>query len=121
LPAVWLFTSFLLLSPDEWQVRFYLIDWRNEHGYIIGLGFIISSCLLIIYVLFALKKLLGTTIYNLTYKRKTLSRLLRMNDIEKAIIIKMYNSLGYTYQLDYNQPITQGLQARSYIWIGNSK
>lgn len=44
-----------------------------------------------------------------------------MNDIEKAIIIKMYNSLGYTYQLDYNQPITQGLLARSYIWVGNSK
>lgn len=44
-----------------------------------------------------------------------------MNDMEMAIILKLYNSSGYTYELDYNQPLTQGLLARNYIYMGGQQ
>ena len=44
-----------------------------------------------------------------------------MNDTERAIIFLLYNSQGYTYELDYNQPLIQGLLARNYIYMGGQQ
>ena len=44
-----------------------------------------------------------------------------MNETEQAIIFKLYFSPGYTHQLDYNQPIVQGLLARKYIYMGGQQ
>ena len=44
-----------------------------------------------------------------------------MNDTEKNIIFSLYNSPGYTCELDYNQPLIQGLLARNYIYMGGQQ
>lgn len=121
LPAIWIFSGMLLLFPDSWLETLYLLEWRNEKGFAIGLTFVVASCLLLMYFLFYLKKLISTIMYNLTYKRKTMRRIADMNDAERAIIFKLYNSLGYTCELDYNQPLTQGLLARNYIYMGGQQ
>lgn len=77
-----------------------------------------ASCLLLVYFLFYTKKLISAVLYKFTYKRKTMRRIADMNDTERAIIFKLYNSMGYTCDLDYNQPLTQGLLARNYIYMG---
>ena len=121
LPALWLGSGMLLLLPDEWLSKFYLLNWRNENGFTIGLMFIASSCLLLVYLFFYLKKVVSTVKYNLTYKRKTMRKISKMNDMERAIIFKLYNSPGYTCELDYNQPLTQGLLDRNYIYMGGQQ
>ena len=123
LPAIWLFSGMLLLIPDSWLETLYLLEWRNENGFAIGLTFAVASCLLLVYFLFYTKKLISAVLYKFTYKRKTMRRIADMNDTERAIIFKLYNSMGYTCDLDYNQPLTQGLLARNYIyiWVVNSK
>ena len=123
LPAIWLFSGMLLLIPDSWLETLYLLEWRNENGFAIGLTFAEASCLLLVYFLFYTKKLISAVLYKFTYKRKTMRRIADMNDTERAIIFKLYNSMGYTCDLDYNQPLTQGLLARNYIyiWVVNSK
>lgn len=121
LPAIWIFSGMLLLFPDSWLETLYLLKWRNEKGFAIGLTFVVVSCLLLMYFLFYLKKLISTIMYNLTYKRKTMRRIADMNDAERAIIFELYNSLGYTCELDYNQPLTQGLLARNYIYMGGQQ
>ena len=121
LPAIWIFSGMLMLFPDSWLEILYLLEWRNEKGFAIGLTFVVASCLLLVYFLFYLKKLISTIMYKLTYKRKTMRRITNMNDIERAIIFKLYNSMGHTYELDYNQPLTQGLLARNYIYMGGQQ
>lgn len=118
LPAIWLFSGMLLLFPDSWLETLYLQEWRNEKGFAIGLTFTVASCLLLVYFLFYTKKLISAVLYKFTYKRKTMRRIADMNDTERAIIFKLYNSMGYTCDLDYNQPLTQGLLARNYIYMG---
>ena len=48
-------------------------------------------------------------------------RIFKMSDTEIAIISKLYNSPGYTYVLDCNQPLIQGLLARNYIHMGGQQ
>lgn len=121
LPSLWLISGILLLFPDKWLTILYLLEWRNEKGFAIGLTFVISSCLLLVYLFFYLRKAVLTITYNLTYKRKTMRKIFKMNDMERAIILKLYNSLGYTCELDYNQPLIQGLLARNYIYMGGQQ
>lgn len=121
LPAVCLVSGTLLFLPDEWLEKFYLLEWCQKNGFAIGLSFIISLCLLAVYLFFYLKKIFSVGMYNLTFKRKTLGRINKMNDAEIATIIRLYNAPGYTAQLDYNQPLVQGLLARNYIYMGRQQ
>lgn len=121
LPTVCLASGTLLLLPDGWLEKFHLLDWCQENGFAIGLSFILSVCLLAVYLFFYLKKVLSVGIYNLTFKRKTMRRISKMNDAEIAIIANLYNSPGYTAMLDYNQPLTQGLLGRNYIYMGGQQ
>lgn len=57
--------------------------------------------------------------YKVTNKRRIMKTISEMSDIEQGIIFKLYNSPGYTSVLDYNQPITQGLLSRNYIYAGS--
>ena len=54
LPSVWLGSGMLLFLPDKWLDILYLLSWRNEKGFSIGLAFIVSSCLLLVYLFFYL-------------------------------------------------------------------
>lgn len=121
LPSIWLISGILLLLPERFLDKIYLLSWSNENGFYIGLAFIISSCLLVVYAFYYLKKLFSVGFYNLTYKRRTLKKILMMSNTELAIILKLYHSPGYTSQLDYNQPLTQGLLARKYIYMGGQQ
>lgn len=121
LPALWLVSGILLFLPDTVLEQFYLLDLCNKHGSKIGLAFVVTSALLFMYAFFFVKKLISAIIYKLTFKWKTMNRISEMNDAEKGIIVRLYNSPGYSGQLDYNQPIVQGLLARNYIYMGGTQ
>ena len=119
LPALWLFSGILLWLPSGILEKIHLKNWCDENGFSIGLAFIITTCLLLVYFLFYLKELLVTVYYKATNKRKTMKKISEMSDIEQGIIFTLYNSPGYTSVLDYNQPIIQGLLSRNYIYAGS--
>ena len=121
LPALWLFNGMLLLIPDKWLNMLYLLKWKNENGFTIGLSFLIVSCLLLVYLFFYLKKLISAIIRRLTRNIRTIYRISRMNDIEQDIIFKLYNSPGHTCQFDFNHPIVKGLIAYNYIHMGGEQ
>ena len=85
------------------------------------MGFLIVTCLLIIYVVYFGITLIRSVFLNITRNRRTINKISRMNDMEQAIIFHMYNKPGYTMELDYNDPITKGLLARNYIYTGNNQ
>lgn len=121
LPTLWLFSGVLTLLTEDILKKLNLFEWRNENGFILGLIFAITSCLIVVYVFFHLMDTLSNLIFKLTLKRKTMKRIVKLNDAELAIIIKLYNSPGYSCTLDYNEPIIQGLLARNFIYSGSQQ
>lgn len=121
LPAVWMFSGLLIFLPDTFIYKLSLLDWKNNNGFIIGLMFLVSTCLVAIYIIGFIKNKAFNIYYGLTRNRRTLKKIMELSDMESAIIFKMYNSQGYTMTLDFCQPITQGLLARGFIYAGNSQ
>lgn len=121
LPALWIFGCLVLFLPDTILEKINILSWRNENGFRIGVGFLIVTCLLIIYVVYFCITLIRSVFLNITRNRRTINKISRMNDMEQAIIFHMYNKPGYTMELDYNDPITKGLLARNYIYTGNNQ
>lgn len=121
LPALWIFGCLVLFLPDTILEKINILSWRNENGFWIGVGFLIVTCLLIIYVVYFGITLTRSVFLNITRNRRTINKISRMNDMEQAIIFHMYNKPGYTMELDYNDPITKGLLARNYIYTGNNQ
>ena len=121
LPALWIFGCLVLFLPDTILEKINILSWRNENGFRIGVGFLIVTCLLIIYVVYFGITLIRSVFLNITRNRRTINKISRMNDMEQAIIFHMYNKPGYTMELNYNDPITKGLLARNYIYTGNNQ
>lgn len=121
LPAVWLFSGALTLLPDEWLTKLNLLEWKTENGFIFGLMFLISSCLIVVYIAYFIKEKASDIYTRLTRNRRTMKRLSRMNDTQLAIICKLYNSDGYTTTLNYSEPLVQALLAEGYIYAGSEQ
>lgn len=121
LPALWLFSGALTLLNDNILTMLNLLEWKNQNGFIFGLTFSITSCLLIIYFVYYVKDKISNLIFKLTIKRKTMKRIFELNDTELSIVIMLYNSPGYSGTLDYNEPIIQGLLARNMIYSGSQQ
>lgn len=121
LPAVWLFSGTLTLLSDEWLTKLNLLEWKNEYGSALGLAFLISSCLIIVYIgYFLIVKAFGLYIH-LTRNRRTMKRLGNMSSSQFAIIIKLYKSYNYTGTLNISDPLVQSLLAGGYIYAGGSQ
>ena len=63
LPAAWLFSGLMTLLPAEVLEKFSLLDWKNENGFVFGLLFLITSCLIAIYVIYFAKEKLSDVIF----------------------------------------------------------
>ncbi len=121
LPALWIFSGTMILLPDEWLQKLYLLEWAQKNGFAFGLIFVVDSCLLLVYLVFYAAKKVCSLYYKLTLKRRTFKNITNMSDIQQAIIYKLYNSPGFTAQLDFNQPVVQGLLGLNYIFMGGQQ
>ena len=121
LPALWIFSGFLLFASDDFLEKINLFEWSNQNGFVFGLIFIICSSLLLIYLVFFLKDVIVKLWNKLTLDKRLFKEIMDLNDVEVAIIAKIYTSNGYTMQLDYNQPIIKGLFERDYIYGGSNQ
>lgn len=120
LPAACLFAGLLSFLHDSVLEKLGLLSWKEENHFIIGLVFLISLCLILVYIAFFLKKKVGSWIFDITMYPRTLKNISQMNDMELGIIIELYNSPGYSGTLDWGHPVVKGLLARNYIYSGNN-
>ncbi|MBE7015171.1 MAG: hypothetical protein E7419_08275 [Ruminococcaceae bacterium] len=121
LPTAWIFSCSLIFLEEKLLKKIGVLEWKNENGFVIGIIFLITSCLIIIYIAYFIKEKFSNLCFRLSRDRRTFKIFMDMNDTEQAIIIKMYNSQGYTTTLDYSQPLTQGLLARGFIYAGGQQ
>lgn len=121
LPALWIFSGFMLFSSDDFLEKINLFEWSNQNGFVFGLLFLISTCLILVYVFWFIKEKLSTFWFNITLNRRMVRLLENLNDAEKSIIIRLFKSPNYTNYFDYSQPVVQSLLARKLIYMGNNQ
>ena len=121
LPAIWIFSGFMLFANDDFLEKINLFEWSNQNGFVFGLLFLISTCLILVYVFWFIKEKLSTFLFNATLNRRMVKLLENLNDAEKRIIICLYKSPNYTNHFDYSEPVVQSLLARKLIYMGNNQ
>lgn len=121
LPALWLFSGLLTLFSDNVLTKLFLLEWRNENGFVLGIIFLITSCLIFMYAFIFFKNKVSDIIFEITLNKKTIRRLFKLDDTRLSIIIELYHAQGYTEYLDYGNPLVQALCAENYIYTGGQQ
>lgn len=121
LPAAWLFSAAMILFPNSWLEKLGLLQCKEESQFVLGLIFLITSCLILVYVFIYLKGQIINIISKLFMNRSTIKAFSKMSDTEKSIILKVYHSPNITCELDYGQPVVKGLIARHYLYGGGDQ
>lgn len=120
LPAVWLFSGILLFLNDKMLNKLHLYDWSQNNGFLLGLSFIITTCLIVVYTFYYVFEKVKNFINQKKENKNFLKAILSLNDKEKRILIYLYEQDGYTGNINYADPLIKGLVARSMIFMGNN-
>lgn len=120
LPAICLFCGFILFADENTLKLLHLYEWSTTNSFYFGVAFLISSVLIIVYIIwFAFEKTKEIISEN-TSDKHTLKMLSKLNNAEKDIVFGLYKSEGYTEYVDYSEPIVKSLMARGIIYTGNN-
>ncbi|MBR6737208.1 MAG: superinfection exclusion B family protein [Clostridia bacterium] len=119
LPAICIFSGFLLFASDELLEKMNLFSWSAQNGFIFGLLFLISLSFILVYFIAFIINQTKEIWFKATFDRKNIKRIIELNLSEQSVLAKLYNSPGYTATYDYNQPIIKGLVNRNYLYGGN--
>lgn len=118
LPTACLFSAIMTFANDALLKQLNLLEWNEKYGFTFGLLFLITFCLIAIYILKEILSRTKSLLKKILFKRKTMLAMLKMNPLEVAIIAKLYNSPGYTTKLDFNEPVVKDLEYKNYIYSG---
>lgn len=121
LPTASLCCGALLFFSDDLLEKLYLLKWKHENGFIIGIIFLVTICLIVVYGVTYSVQIIRKKWFDVTLKLRTYKQLIKMSDVEKRIIGKLYSSEGYTAVLDFNQPIVKAMLARNFIYSGGEQ
>ena len=121
LPSSWLFSGIMIFANDKFLKKLNVLSWSEENGFVFGLLFLITSCLIFAYIIRYAFKSIKSIIWKLSFKRKTMLCIFKLNPMESAIIIKLYNSIGHTHELDSTQPYVKALEYKEFIFSGGTQ
>lgn len=120
LPAIWIFSGILLLSPKSFISKLQLSGFSKKYGYIFGIVFIITTSLILMYILHFVFEKIRNFYKEVTKNRKVIKSVDKMNDAESSCILAVYHSDNFTTMLDYSQPIVKSLLERNFLYAGNN-
>ena len=121
IPTVLIVSGILISLPPEYLIKLHLEEWCEAHGFGLGIAFVTSIALIGVYIFYYLIGVVKYLGYLATYKWLTLYRISKLSYAEQGILIHLFNSPGYTAQLDFNQPMVKGLLSRQLIYTGSTQ
>lgn len=121
LPSMSLFSGFMLFAKDAWLEKLNLLEWSQENGFTLGIMFVLSSVVILVYVVMYLYDNIVHFGKSMTKNYRNFKKFMKLNETEQAVILELYHSPTYTRMLDFNQPIIQSLVARGYIFTGRTQ
>lgn len=121
LPSLCLFSGILIFGNDELLSKMNLLIWSEKNGFIFGLVFLISFCLILVYSIGYVLKKLKTWHSRITLNKRCFKTILSLDYDAVEIIGNLYKKYDYTDIVDYNQPIIKGLISRNLIFTGGQQ
>lgn len=100
--ALTIATGGILFSPDLIAQKMYIMEFRDQHGFIIGIIFITSVSLLVMNLIVFLYKLIENTILKFKFKKVSKERLKNLNTYQKSLVCLLYNQDNFTHELPLN-------------------
>ncbi len=122
IPATCLFSGVMLLASDKILDKLHLLNWSKENGFVFGLLFSITACIIVVYFVAQLPKYARKIWWELTYKHKTMKLIFKkLSDVEKAMICELYLAPDHTCKFDFTQPAVNHLIYVNLIYPGGTQ
>lgn len=120
LTAISIVTGLILFLPERIISVFYLLDFKNKYGSIIGIVFIISiTMLFVLVVMWFAKKIIEKYKTKRIIKRR-IKYLLELDENKTKLIKKFINQKDHTLNLPTNNGVTVELNSMQVIsFAGN--
>lgn len=109
LPALCIFSGFLLLISDELADKLYLKEFRQESGFAFGIIFIITLSLILVYIIFFASKPAFENVKNYFTKRAMIKKFINLEDIYKQALYEMYKSPTHSMKMDISNAVASYL------------
>ena len=116
LPALTIFSGFVMLSSEDLLSKLYLLDMKKENGFSFGLIFILCLSLIISYAFVLLIEKIINKIRSLQLKRKLKKNIDSLPKKAFDILVKMYKTVSHSMELDFSYANTVLLE--NYQMIG---
>lgn len=105
LPALCLFSGFLLLISDGLAEKLYLREFRQQNGFAFGLIFIITLTLILVYLIFFASKPAIQKLKNYLLKKKLIKRFKNLEEIYKNVLYQMYKTPSHSIEMELSNAI----------------
>ena len=111
--AIALASGMILFLPDKIVSKMYMVDFRNNYGFAIGLLFLISFSILVVTLLVGCYNYFHDKYSLKKFKATAKERLQKLDDYQKAIVYDLYIEDSHTDEL----PLHDGAIHLSLIHI----
>lgn len=111
LPSLALFSGFIVLASDKVLEYLNLLEFEKANGFAFSIIFLVSTCLIICYILwFVIEKLVETyKIYRI--KSNQFKQFMQLEDVYRNALIEMYRSPKKSLPMELSNSITTYLLA----------
>lgn len=97
--ALSLASGILLFSPTSLLDQMFMLEFRDRYGFIIGIVFIVSVCILIVNLIYQTAKSISNAKAKRNFYANAEKRLKKLNNYQKAIIYALYQEDNRTLPL----------------------
>lgn len=114
--ALSLVLGITLFAPDEWTQKLGISHLAEDYRQVIGLSFLLSLALLLVYAGQWVAKKIGRALYERKFKRDLAKRLRRLTEDEKQILRYYIAKQTRANTLRYEDGVVQGLVGSGVIF-----
>lgn len=116
LPALFIFSGFLLLIDDNLAEKLYLKDFRQGNGFAFGIIFTITLSLILVYIIVFASKPIMLRINAKRYKHRIKKQIHEMQDAEKIVIYGLFNEPTHAFKFPMSDPTINLLKAKDFVF-----
>jgi len=116
--AIALACGILLFSPISIIEKLFMIDFREQNGFVIGIVFIVSISILIVNLIYSISKSIQNARVRKTFYATAEARLNSLTNYQKAIIYLLYIQHNRTFDLPIHDGAIKELE--SHLMVGKA-
>lgn len=105
LPALCIFSGFLLLISDNFAEKLYLKEFRQQNGFAFGLIFTITLTLILVYIIFFASKPLIEKMKNYLVKKRLINKFKNLEAVYKSALYEMYRTPTHSIRMEISNSV----------------